>query len=198
MERSSIKILTLSGDYITLDEWQKKYGLLVGSAKIGKYFSYDESRFMRDIKEFGGLVVAEPHMIVADKARELWGQPLTFSSYNRTQEKQDELRAEPGTAGLRAEVSPHVVKLAGDIDLKTRLEVLAFAPVLKQAAKDVHVKIRVGFAQYLEKSVEVEEATGQKDTWTFCHFDVCPEYYAPGKPWHNKPHPKVWEIETSW
>lgn len=196
--REKIRILTLKGDYISLDEWQKKYGLVVGSTQIGKYFTLTESRFFRDLQEFGSLTIAEPHMIVADKARELWGHPLTFSSYNRTQEKQDELRAEPGTAGLRAEVSPHVVKLAGDIDLKTRLEVIAFVPVLMAAAVAVHVKIRVGFRQYLDKGAEVEKATGQKDTWTFVHFDVCPEYYAPGKPWHNKPHPKVWEIETSW
>lgn len=196
--REKIRILTLGGDYITLDEWQKKYGLLVGSAKIGKYFSYDESRFMRDIKEFGGLVVAEPHMIVADKARELWGRPLSFSSYNRDQAKQDELRAEPGAGHLRAATSPHVVKLAGDFDFKTVAEVKAFVPVLRQAAKDVHVKIRIGYMEYLQKSADVFASTGQEDTWTFCHADVCPEYYAPGKPWHNQPHPKVWEIETSW
>lgn len=196
--RDKVKILTLTGEHISLDQWQQLYKLDVGSNQIGKFFSLTESRFNRDIVLYGELIVAEPLMKVADRARELWDRPLTFSSFNRSQAKQDELRADPDGGSLRAETSPHVVKLAGDFDLKTRAEVLAFVPVLQQAAKDVHVSIRIGYREYLKKSEEVEKATGRRDEWTFVHGDVCPEYYGKGKPWHDVPHPTSWEYAAIW
>lgn len=196
--RSKVLVLTLSGEYISLDEWQQKYGLNVGSGQIGKHFHLSESRFVRDIEEYGQLIVCEPHMIVADKARELWGHPTSFSSYNRNDKKQAALREDPATRHLRAETSPHVAKMASDIDLATRAEVLAFVPVLRAAADAVHVMIRIGYKEYLKQSEKVEAETGVKDTWTFVHFDVCPEYYRKGRVWHSKPHPVPWEFETVW
>jgi hypothetical protein len=196
--RAKTVVLTLSGEYINLDAWQQKYGLPVGSDQIGKHFSLQESRFRRDIDEYGKLIVSEPLMIVADKVRELWGHPISFSSFNRNEKKQAELRADPATRHLRAETSPHVVKLAADADMATRADVLAFVQVLRQAADQVHVMIRIGYKEYLKQSEKVEAETGEKETWTFVHFDVCPEYYRKGRVWHGDPHPIPWEFEIVW
>ena len=196
--RSKTVVLTLSGDYITLDAWQQKYGLPVGSDQIGKHFSLKESRFRRDIEEFGKLIVCEPLMIVADKARELWGRPISFSSFNRTEKKQAELREDPDTRHLRAETSPHVVKMAADVNLATRADVMAFVPQLRLAADQVHVMIRIGYKEYLKQSEIEEKATGKKDAWTFVHFDVCPEYFRKGRILHSDPHPIPWEFECVW
>jgi hypothetical protein len=57
---------------------------------------------------------------------------------------------------------------------------------IQEVASIVNIKVRIGYNQYLE--------AGQ----TFVHVDVCPEYYAPGKPWHALEHPAVWEKQITW
>jgi len=58
--------------------------------------------------------------------------------------------------------------------------------LVKQAANELDIKIRVGNQQYLNEGS------------TFFHLDVCPEFYAPGKPFHNSEHPEVWELTNCW
>lgn len=209
--RDKVLILTLNADYISLDEWQQKYGLPVGSDQIGKYFNINESRFVRDIQEFGKLIVCEPLMIVLDEYRRITGVPTHISSFNRDDGKQLELIAEEEKENrrrklldpnykplnLRASVSPHVFKMAADIDVTTKVDVIARVPLLKQAAVNKNVMLRVGYKEYLKKHDELA-AEGKPDQWTFIHGDVCPEYFKKGRVWHNRPHPVSWEVETEW
>jgi hypothetical protein len=186
-------VLTRKGAYITLPEWQKLYGLPVGSEKISKYFSLSEYRFKKDIEQFGQLVVNELLMRVLDRYRERKKAPVNINSFNRDQAKQDELKKE----GYRTAItSPHVVKMAVDIDTPGIEDAGSWAKaqeinhqqvkLVKQAADELDIKIRIGNKQYLNE--------GQ----TFIHIDVCPEFYAPGMPFHGSNHPFVWERTITW
>ncbi len=193
----NVKVLIASGALIDLEDWQKQYGIPVGSDFIGKYFSLEEPRFKQDLFEFGVLIVNAPLMVVMDRIRQLYG-PLTISSYNRTEAYQKKLLEEPDTKGLRAETSPHVAKMAADLDVKTMKDVLNLVPLARQASKDTGIPIRIGHQAYFRKSIEVEETKGIKDTWTFVHIDVCPLFYAKGMPFHEQPHPVPWELQIEW
>lgn len=173
----NIEIITHEDTRISLQEWQEQYSLK--GTQIGRYFTYTEWRFAQDLKQFGRLYVCEPLMYVMDLTRKRWGKPLHVNSYNRTPAYQDELRAR----GLRAATtSPHVVKLAADLDTTNHRETKELVPVVLQAARDLKIQIRLGYAQYM------------RDGSTFIHIDVCPEYYTPGQPRHDQPHPAAWEI----
>lgn len=230
----NVKVLIASGALIDLEDWQKQYGLPVGSDFIGKYFSLTESRFQKDINLFGVLIVNAPLMVVMDKVRELYGKPIIISSYNRSEEKQQSLIKEEEeekqrmaprkieleslietendqrllsaykeelaviNSRLRAETSPHVAKMAADLDVKTRQDVLNLVPVVRRAIVETGIPVRIGHKLYLAKSIEVEKTQGKKDTWTFVHIDVCPLFYAKGMPFHEQPHPAPWEYQIEW
>lgn len=178
-----VTAITKSGKEITLKEWQKLYGLPENSQKIGKFFSLTERRFVQDLKDYGKLIVNEQLMRFADRLREKWKKPINFNSFNRDDKKQEELTA----AGYRtAKYSPHVVKMAFDADTESALESRMLASMAEGVAKELGIKIRIGVEDYIK--------AGQ----TFVHFDVCPEYYAPGKPFHGEPHPQAWESSIKW
>ncbi|HTF21011.1 MAG TPA: hypothetical protein VK658_23210, partial [Chryseolinea sp.] len=147
---------------------------------------------------------------VLDGYRQAIGQPVFLNSFNRNEAKQAQLKK----AGFKAaSKSPHVVKLAADVDTpglneiihkrgynavvmtpelqkEARLEMMRInydsAITMKQVAAALQIKVRIGHKQYLE--------IGQ----TFIHVDVCPEYYAPGKPFHKLGHPLAWEESITW
>lgn len=178
-----IKILTLSGDYISLAEWQQQYGLVVGSENIGKYFKYTEGKFAQDLSEYGELIVCEPLMHLMDEVRELSKRPFKVNSFNRNEAKQNELKA----SGFRAATtSPHVVKMACDMDTTSKEDTLAMVPIVKQAAKNKNLKVRIGYKEYL--------AAGQ----SFIHMDVCPEYYGSGGAFASLPNPAAWRNVIEW
>jgi hypothetical protein len=178
-----ITIITRSGEEISLSAWQKAYGLEVGSAQIGKYFSATESRFAGDIQTFGKLVVNELLMIVMDEFRRRRGFAVNINSFNRTEAYQKQLTGE----GYRtATVSPHVALMAADIDTATADQTRSEAALLQQISLELGIRIRVGYADYLK--------AGQ----TFIHVDVCPEYFGTGKPFHHHQHPKAWEQVLTW
>lgn len=209
--RSKVIILTLDGRHITLNEWQKLYGLPIGSDLVGKYFSYKETRFIEDITLYGVVIIAEPLIIVLDEYRHITGVPAILSSLNRNDAKQLELlkleeeenarrkKLDPSYKPdkLRAEISPHVFKLAADVDVKNKAQVLARVPAMRLAARNKNIRIRIGYMAYLKKHDELA-AEGKPDQWTFIHVDVCPMYFGPGGVWHKDPHPKVWEIQNEW
>lgn len=173
----NVHVITYEDQLISLGEWQGLYDL--SGDQIGKYFRLRERRFSLDLELYGALHVCEPLMYVMDLTRKRWGRPIIVNSFNRNEAKQAELRA----AGLRAAVtSPHVVYLAADLDTTSKEETRELAHTLLQAARDLKIKVRIGYTQYL--------AEGS----TFVHVDVCPEYYAPGSPRHEQPHPSAWEI----
>lgn len=176
----NVKIITRAGTEINLPEWQAQYN--IANEQIGRNFSLTESRFKTDLVQYGELVVNELLMRFLDAFREAVG-PITINSFNRNQEKQNELKAE----GFKtAKYSPHVAKIAADIDTKTVEQTREWARKAKEVAAAIGIKIRVGSEQYIK--------AGQ----TFIHVDVGPEYYAKGKPFHEQFHPVQWESQICW
>lgn len=176
--REKIQVRDKYGELLTFDEYQKKEDLL--GNQIGDYFSFMEPRFLQDIQDYGYLEVNEPLMILLDTYREHIDKPVTINSFNRSEKKQQELR----NNGFKAATfSPHVVKMAADIDTYTETETRESAEILLKLSKKLHIPCRVGYKAYLDR--------GQ----TFIHLDVCPLYYASKGEWNHKPHPKAWEID---
>jgi hypothetical protein len=173
---NNIYVITHDDKLINLEAWQKIYGL--DAEQIGKYFSIHEPKFKKDLADYGKLYVSELLIRVADQVRRCWGKPLTVNSFNRSDTKQASLRASGARA---ATTSPHVVYLAMDLDTSSVEESRKLAALILQVSKELSIKVRVGFADYI--------AAGQ----TFVHFDVTPEYYGKDKTRYKTPHPKAWE-----
>jgi len=180
-----VVILTREDKYMTLQEWQNKYGLPSGSAQISKHFSYTEPKFMQDLNDYGKLVVCEPLMVVLDRYRELIDEPVHINSFNRDSAKQQQLIKDGFKA---AKYSPHEVKMAADCDTLNEEGTYIRVAKMRQAGRDTLIPIRIGFKQYL---AEVPQKT-------FIHVDVCPVYFAVGKPRHNEDHPVQWENRIEW
>lgn len=200
--KEKVKVILRDGSTITLEKWQERYDLDPSSDKIGQFFSLSEDRFKTDIVMFDELVVNELLIRVLDKYREYTKHAVTINSFNRSPEKQEQLRKNKYRAATH---SPHVVKMAADVDTPGVLELMMKhnwskeraskeamkinydeVILVKQAAAALQIKIRVGHKEYL--------SIGQ----TFFHVDVCPEFYGKNKPFHEHPHPAVWENETTW
>jgi hypothetical protein len=180
---TKVKVILRDGREVRLSDWQMLYGLAPYSNNIAKFFSLSESRFANDLTAYGELILNEPLMRILDGYREAVGKPVTINSFNRSEEHQKDLKERGYKA---ATYSPHVVKLAADIETKSDKETREGVKILKQVSDILKIKIRIGFEQYLK--------AGQ----TFIHVDVCPEYYAKGKPWCHHPHPIQWEKPTTW
>ena len=179
MSAEKIFVITREDNLVSLDVWQACYGLHIHPLQIGKYFIADEPKFAQDLRDYGKLYVAAPLIRVMDKVRERWGRPLHVNSFNRSDAKQAALRASGARA---ATTSPHCVFLAMDVDTTSAADTRKLAKIILQAAKDLGIKVRIGYDDYL------------KDGNTFVHVDVCPEYYAAGKPRYSTLHPTVWEM----
>ncbi len=180
MANENVHVLTTEGTYITLEEWQERYG--ISGNQIGKFFSLRERRFQDDLELYGTLVVCEPLMRVLDALREDVGHPLHINSFNRDQAKQMRLKQ----AGFRtATNSPHVVKMAADVDTFSVEQTRALARRAIEVGKRLGISVRVGSEDYI--------AIGQ----SFVHIDVCPMYFKPGKPFHNVAHPFAWQKDWS-
>ncbi|WP_028978954.1 DUF882 domain-containing protein [Sporocytophaga myxococcoides] len=180
---NAITVILKNGQFTTLKEWHEKYDLKAGSDQIGKHFSLKEPKFMQDLKEYGELIVNEQLIRVMDGLRETLGVPLKINAFNRSNAKQEQLRR----AGYRAaKFSPHVAKMAVDIDTDSIIQTRERVKKLKEVSSKLGIKIRIGYEEYLQADQ------------SFIHIDVCPEYYAKGKPFHSKPHPDVWEQSMTW
>lgn len=178
-----VKVVTRDGETISLEAWQKMYNLPLGSSRIGEFFYLSEYRFKKDIELYGELVVNELLIRLLDAIRKASNHPLIINSFNRSAEKQEQLKKDGARA---ATTSPHVVKLAADIDTLSKDDTLKLVKRIREVADIVKIKCRIGYRQYME------------DGNTFVHIDVCPEYFAYGKPWHDQPHPEVWELTNEW
>lgn len=180
---ANITVILKSGQIITLPEWQKVRGYT--DTQIGRYFSYTEPRFAKDLQLYGKLVLNEMLMDLLDRYRELLGEPVYLNSFNRNQEKQDQLHKDGHKA---ATVSPHVHFMAADCPAMSIPDVHKKVELFRQAAKDLNMAIRIGYRTYY---------TG-KPVSTFVHVDVCPEFFAPGKPYNGQKHPWEWEVVCEW
>jgi len=178
-----ITVILKSGQETTLKDWQERYGLHAGSDQVGKYFSLKDPKLLQDLNEYGELIVNEQLIRIMDGLREALDVPLKINAFNRNKAKQEQLIK----AGYRAALfSPHVVKMAVDIDTDSVIQTRERVKKLKDVSSKLGIKIRIGYEEYLQ--------AGQ----TFIHIDVCPEYYAKGKPFNSKPHPAVWEQSITW
>lgn len=106
-----------------------------------------------------------------------------INSLYRSDAKQKELLKTNSNA---AKISPHVFGMAADVDSKDSKDTITLSQLVKKLAAELGIKVRLGYTQYIAKGN------------SFVHFDVCPEYYAEGKPYHNINHPKPWETQIEW
>lgn len=178
-----VKVITREGKEISLEEWQRLYNLPPGSNRIGEFFYLSEHRFKQDIELYGELIVNEMLIRLLDGIRKAGNHPIYLNSFNRSEEKQAEFRK---MSSRFATTSPHVVKLAADIDTLSKEDTGKLVKRIREVSNILKIKCRIGWKGYME------------DGNTFVHVDVCPEYYAPGKPWHDQPHPAVWELTNEW
>ena len=81
----------------------------------------------------------------------------------------------------KSAVSSHETGMAADLSFNKFSEVVRAAGIVSQIAKELNVSIRLGFCRYNEEGKNI------------LHIDVCPEFYAEGKPLHTEAHPKKWE-----
>jgi hypothetical protein len=173
----NVTVLTSKGTYITLAEWQKLYGLT--GDKFGKHFSLGEARFKKDIELFKTLVICAPLIVLLDDLRDATKKPMVINSFNRDKAYQAKLKKQ----GLRAATySPHEVKMAADKDTYSFQQSRDEAKLTIELAKKKDILCRVGVEDYI------------KEGQTFIHIDVCPMYFAPGKPFHAVKHPVAWEV----
>tara|TARA_R110000868_G_scaffold96848_8_gene266373 strand:+ start:814 stop:1323 length:510 start_codon:yes stop_codon:yes gene_type:complete len=150
--------------------------------KIGKYFDVSEPRFQEDIRLYGEVVICDLLFKVLNRYRDLKGVSVNLNSLNRDRKKQEQLLRD----GFRAaKVSPHEYFLAADVDTIDQADTLKSVPIMRQAAKDLGIKIRIGWQDYLK--------AGQ----SFLHVDVCAEYFGKGKVWNKNSHPVQWEAAGS-
>ena len=170
-------IILLNGNKVSLYEWQKMYNLTIGSSQLGRFFDIGEPNFK------DGLIISEGIIRLLDVIRFIRNKPINVNSLDRTDSDQDRLRKQ----GYRtATFSPHVVKLAADIDTVNEEDTLNLLNCINDASDLLGYQVRVGWKKYLE------------DGSTFIHVDICPMYYAVGKVWNNKEHPRVWENINEW
>lgn len=170
-------IILKDGTIVNLPEWQELYNIPRDQIHIGKHFAIGEPK-IKDGGTIAGILI-----VLLDRYREAKGVSVNINSFDRTQEKQTELIKD----GYRAATtSPHVVKMAADVDTISKDDTKKSVALLQKIAKELGIKIRIGYISY------------EKDGNTFIHVDVCPEFFAPGKPYHNHPHPIHWETATIW
>ena len=150
--------------------------------KITENFSASEARFQKDIAAYGECTVSVLLFTVLQRYRGLKGEPVDLNALNRDRKKQEQLIRD----GFRAaKISPHEFFLAADVDTKDAADTLASVPLMRLAAKETGIKVRIGWQDYLK--------AGQ----SFIHVDVCPEYFGKGKVWNHVSHPVQWEVAGS-
>lgn len=145
---------------------------------LGRY-TLDEIPF--DPKKLSELVLCEPLMEVVNEYCRITDTKPEILVMNMTMDWQRATHYEDHMSApehFRGHLSTHVTWMAVDLAGADREK-------LREAAKNVNVKIRTG--QY-------------KD---YVHLDVAPMYYAEGRPWfhdvhHIAPITKTWKQEIDW
>ena len=170
-------IIQLNGEKISLQKWQSLYGLVVGSADLGRYLTIGEPNINN------GLEISEGVIRFFDCLRAMWGKPLYVNSLDRTNAQQEQIKLTNPNA---ANTSPHVVKLAIDIDTISKEQTFDLLDCIDEVAQILGYQIRVGWKQYLQRGN------------TFIHVDVCPMYFSKGKVWNKIEHPRQWESVIEW
>jgi hypothetical protein len=173
------QILDGNGRLQDLKEWQQFRG--IKGDKLSANFNASEF----DCE--GELIISEVLIDFLQVLRDRWGKSLLVNygtrrgAGYRTDKKQAELKAQ----GFKtATITPHKKGMAADLDTFSADETKKLAALAERFMK---LPIRIGYKQYLN--------AGQ----TFVHIDVCPHYFAKGRPLHDFEHPSAWEIPyLSW
>lgn len=176
----NIFVLRSDGTYERIETYRARVGLKAPQAS--KYFTVQELQLASHSQDF--LVVCEPLMEVKDAYRSAKGRPVYSAAYNRSPAHQQALR----DAGLKAAItSPHVAKMASDIDTASVQETNEQVVILRGVIKELGYEkwFRIGWKVY-------------QPSQSFMHLDCCPWYYAKGRPWHAFPHPTTWEVPGEW
>lgn len=169
-------IILSTGNEITLANWTLSQRL--PHLKVGKHFTVSEFDCEGEMK------IAEPLIKLLDHFRERLGKSVKINSGYRTEAKQKSLTAQ----GFKtATNSPHCKGMAADIDTTSWAETVKYVELLKECAKEKGISIRLGYNEYWKLKKQ-----------TFVHVDVCPMYYAKGRPFHNEKHPVQWERPSEW
>ena len=146
------KIITAEGEILDLAVWQKQKGY--SENQLGTYFSTKENKLSNE-----SWYLHEYLFLILDKLREYAQKPIIINSAYRTSAEQKELQKNNEGA---VNNSPHVWGLAIDIDTKSNRETETYVRILRIVAKELMLKIRIGFTQY-------KNMTPPK---TFIHIDV--------------------------
>lgn len=169
------QIISGTGQLMDLKVWQTFRGLK--GDKISANFNWQEF----DCED--ELLLSEILIDFLQYVRVKWGKPLKINSGYRSKEKQQQLKEQ----GYKtATFSPHTKGMAADLDTVSASETKHLVSMIQLCAKNLKLNVRIGYQQYLN--------AGQ----TFVHIDVCPEYYAKGKPYHDHVHPPAYENVITW
>ncbi len=170
------KIITKSGAILDLHVWQHQKGYR--AIQLGQYFTTLEEKLNRE-----SWVLHESLFEILDRLRFLAGRPIYINSAYRTTAEQLKLQEKNENA---ASNSPHPYGLAIDIDTRTHKETEIYVNHLRNIAKELNVKIRIGYKKYQPKQ-------------TFIHIDVCPEMYGEGGVWEFMPNiPTAFKSQIEW
>lgn len=164
------QIISGTGELLDLKTWQQFRGLK--GDKLSTNFSASEF----DCE--GELMLSEVLIDFLQVVRTKWGKPIKINSGYRSAEKQKQLKAQGYKA---ATFSPHTKGMAVDLDTTSKSETNQLAQLVLNTAKQLKIPVRVGYLQYL--------GIGQ----TFVHVDICPYYYAKGKPFYEKCPAPAWQ-----
>lgn len=172
------KIITAKGEIVSLADWQKRKGY--APTQLGTYFSTKEEKLS------GDFILHEHLFTILDLLREYVKKPIRINSAYRTEKEQKELKE---TNLGAATYSPHCWGLAIDLDTVSNIETLRYVILLRRIAKELNLKIRLGFTQY-------QNMTPPK---TFIHLDVTPEMFGVGKVWEFFPNiPSAYKTPIEW
>jgi hypothetical protein len=101
-----------------------------------------------------------PVVKLADEVRRRWGKPLRCSSGVRSLAKQQQLRESGAKAATH---SPHVIgRCAMDLDVGSAQEVYRLVRIVREAARDLGIPVRIGWKEYL------------RNNQSFVHIDCAP------------------------
>lgn len=171
-------IIMQNGQVIPLETWQDLQGLPAEFITVNyrlDYYSILSGNIFENF-EISCYVLQIINALYDKGYKEI-------NSLYRTDARQKILLRENKNA---AKISPHVFGMAADIDAKDTKQTIELSSIIKTIAAGYGIKIRVGFTQYIANKN------------SFVHFDVCPEYYAKNKPYHNTNHPPQWENKIEW
>jgi hypothetical protein len=183
------QIILRNGTLISLAEWQQQNNLPPDKAMPD--FS---------VRELGlykvNALMAEQVLLILQETRNIRGKSTKinegFRSPAEARSLHDRYAAmmRAGTLNARKNPaslnSPHSHGMAADIDETSPEKVRKLEADIRSAAARLNFSIRIGIRQYLGAGM------------TFVHFDVCPEFFAQGKPFYQRPHPAAWRNPITW